>query len=262
MTSSIALTEDDRTTFVRDGVLIRRRLLHGDHLGRAAALIDDWYRNRYRAEDLTAYTNRTFAPELDRHPDLLALFHDGGLADLAEQLLGPALTAPVITAQVQIRLPDAAPQPAKAMHVDGVACPHLDAAELRTFTLIAGVMLCGLPAAEAGALHYLPGGHWRMARHFATNWRVGDGEQTPPDVAAQPGTPLLAEPGDAIVMHHLVPHRVAANTSPVPRTMVYFRVHHHDHDRLALRALRDPWLEYPGLRDLAQHHAPAGPRPL
>ncbi|WP_338933186.1 hypothetical protein WEB32_34360 [Streptomyces netropsis] len=58
------------------------------------------------------------------------------------------------TAQVQIRVLHAAGQPVKEMRVDGVVCPHLEAAELCTFTLIAGVVLSGIPEATAGALHY------------------------------------------------------------------------------------------------------------
>ncbi|WP_424892252.1 phytanoyl-CoA dioxygenase family protein [Streptomyces sp. XH2] len=257
MTSSIPLSGCDRQDFVRDGVLIRRHFAPSSLVQPAADLVDTWYRDRYRATDLSDYTNRTFAPELTEHPALLALYHDSGLARIVDQLLSPAPTIPVATAQVQIRLPDAAPQPAKAMHVDGVACPHHDPAELRTFTLIAGVMLSGIPDADAGALHYLPGGHHRMAAWFSHEWSLGDHAQTPHDVAEQTGTPFLAEPGDAIVMHHLVPHRVGTNTSSTPRTMVYFRVHHHDHHRLALAALRDPWAEYPSLRPLAERQGPA-----
>ncbi|MEU2856103.1 phytanoyl-CoA dioxygenase family protein [Streptomyces syringium] len=257
MSAHIALTEGDRHDFVRDGVLIRRRFVQGARLQQAAALVQDWYRTGFQPQEMRAYTNRTFAPELADHPDLLDLYQGSGLAEVVGQLLHPALPAPVNTVQVQIRVPDAAEQPAKEMHVDGVACPHLDAAELRTFTLIAGVMLSGLPDAAAGALHYLPAGHWRMAEWFSGDWSPGDRAQTPPGIASQPGTPFLAEPGDVIVMHHLVPHRVGANSSPVPRTMAYFRIRHSTHGEHAVEALRDPWLEYPGLRAIAARHSRA-----
>lgn len=233
--------------FVDDGVLIRHGLINGTLLTRAADLVDGWLREAYDAERLTAYTNRSFAPELEEHPDLLALYHDSGIAGLVGQLLHPASCAPVPRAQIQIRLPDGAEQPVKAMHVDGVSCPHLEPSDLRTFTLIVGVVLSGSATADAGALHYLPGGHRRMARYFAEDWVLGQAAQTPRDVDVQDGIPLTAEPGDVIVMHHLVPHRVGTNTSAVPRVMAYFRVSHAEHQRLALNALTDPWLEYPTL---------------
>ncbi|WP_367132931.1 MULTISPECIES: phytanoyl-CoA dioxygenase family protein [Streptomyces] len=257
MPASIALTDSDRHDFVRDGVLVRRRFVQGVRLQQAADLVHDWYRTSFQPHAVTAYTNRTFAPELADHPDLLALYRGSGLAEIVAQLLHPARSAPVNTAQVQIRVPHAAGQPVKEMHVDGVACPHLETAELRTFTLIAGVVLSSIPEATAGALHYLPAGHWRMAEWFSGDWTPGEQAQTPPDVASQPGTPFLAEPGDVIVMHHLVPHRVGVNSSPVPRVMAYFRVHHAEHHVQALEALRDPWLEFPGLRAAARHARPA-----
>ncbi|KAB7835580.1 hypothetical protein [Streptomyces mobaraensis] len=71
--------------------------------------MDTWYHDRYRATGLPDYTNRTFAPELAEHPVLLALYYDSGLAQLVDQLLSPAPATPAATAQVQIRLPDAAP---------------------------------------------------------------------------------------------------------------------------------------------------------
>lgn len=103
------------------------------------------------------------------------------------------------------------------------------------------------PLRTPAALHYVPGGHHRMADYFAADWALGQLAQTPDDIDAQNGTAFIAEPGDVIVMHHLVPHRVGINTSSTPRVMAYFRVHHAQHTDLALRALSDPWLEYPAL---------------
>ncbi|MFE6101278.1 phytanoyl-CoA dioxygenase family protein [Streptomyces laurentii] len=248
----MSLSESERRRFIDDGVLIRRRAVRGPLRTRATVLVDHWLRDAYDPQQLTAYTNRSFAPELEDHPDLLALYHDGPLADLVGQLLHPATCAPVSRAQIQVRLPDGAEQPVKAMHIDGVSCPHLEPSDLRTFTLIVGVVLSGSATDDAGALHYVPGGHHRMARYFAEDWTLGQTAQTPDDVDAQDGTAFTAEPGDVIVMHHLVPHRVGLNHSPEPRVMAYFRVSHAQHPDLALRALTDPWLEYPALADLAR----------
>ncbi|MFI5804447.1 phytanoyl-CoA dioxygenase family protein [Streptomyces sp. NPDC051561] len=238
-------TELDR--FVTDGILIRRAVISGPLLVRAAALVDGWMSTAYDPARLNAYTNRSFAPELEDHPDLLALYDGSGISTLVHQLLHPAKCAPVSRAQIQIRLPYNAAQPVKAMHVDGVSCPHLDASDLNTFTLIVGVVLSGGATADAGALHYVPGGHRRMASYFADEWVRGQAAQTPPDLDAQDGTAFTGEPGDVVVMHHLVPHRVGLNISAVPRVMAYFRVHHTEHERLALGALSDPWLEFPAL---------------
>ncbi|WP_329472532.1 phytanoyl-CoA dioxygenase family protein [Streptomyces sp. NBC_01723] len=245
-------SDDEQSLFVNEGVLIRRGLVHGDVLSRARDLVGGWLTEAYDPAWLTAYTERSFAPELEEHPHLLALYEHSGLAELAEYLLRPSCIAPVTRTQIQIRLPHGAKQPVKAMHVDGVSCPHLEPSDLRTFTFIIGVVLDGSATADAGALHYVPGGHHRMARYFATDWVQGQPAQTPDDIDAQDGTAFTAEPGDVIVMHHLVPHRVGINTSSTPRVMAYFRIQHAQHPDLALAALSNPWLEYPALADRAR----------
>ncbi|MGC4950093.1 phytanoyl-CoA dioxygenase family protein [Streptomyces sp. DT224] len=250
--SRTLLTDDERRRFMTDGVLIWRGLVRGTVLDRARTLVNTWLSEAYDPARLTAYTERSFAPDLEENADVLALYHQSGLADLAGELLQPAVTAPVTRAQIQIRLPHGAEQPVKRMHVDGVSCPHLEPRDLRTFTFIVGVVLDGSASADAGALHYVPGGHHRMADYFANDWVLGQAAQTPDDIDAQDGTALIAKPGDVVVMHHLVPHRVGINTSSTPRTMAYFRVSHAQHSDLALRALSDPWLEYPALAQLAR----------
>ncbi|MFI6692957.1 hypothetical protein ACIBLA_14535 [Streptomyces sp. NPDC050433] len=131
----------------------------------------------------TAYTERSFAPELEEHPDLLALYQRSDLAELAGDLLRPATPAPVTRVQIQIRLPDGVQQP-----VNGRRRSALRARR-----------------------------HHRMADYFATDWVLGQPAQTPDDINAQDGTALTAEPGDVVVMHHLVPHRVGLNLSRTPR---------------------------------------------
>ncbi|WP_371632153.1 phytanoyl-CoA dioxygenase family protein [Streptomyces sp. NBC_01259] len=251
MPSTATWSDAERRRFLHDGVVIHRGLVHGDVLTPARDLVSGWLTEAYDPARLTAYTERSFAPELEEHPDLLALYQRSGLAELAEDLLRPARTAPVTRAQIQIRLPHGTEQPVKSMHVDGVSCPHLEPSDLRTFTFIVGVVLDGSATADAGALHYVPGGHHRMARYFATDWVLGQPAQTPDDIDAQDGTAFTAKRGDVVVMHHLVPHRVGINTSSIPRVMAYFRVHHAQHPDLALPALSDPWLEYPALATLA-----------
>ncbi|MGW4412393.1 phytanoyl-CoA dioxygenase family protein [Nonomuraea sp. NPDC004702] len=247
------LSTADQHTFIRDGLLIRRGLIPGHLLAAAQARIDDWYQHDLNTARIATYTQRTFAPELGNHPDLLGLYTGSDACHLAEALLAPARLAPVTSVQVQIRIPAAAlttTQPVKTMHVDGVACPHLDPRELRTFTLLVGALLSPIETADDGALHYLPGGHHRMARWFAGERADDTVEQVPADVEAEPGVALLGEVGDVIFMHHLVPHRVGDNTSDRPRVMAYFRLSHIDHDQLVLSALTDPWAEYPHLATL------------
>ena len=244
----MTLASDELSTFAVDGVTIKRGFVEPELTGRAATLVSEWYSTAMDQSKLTEYTQRSFAPHLGSHPDVLALFTDSGVSDLVHSLVGDF--APVATTQLQIRVPDAElahEQPEKAMHVDGVACPHLDPGELRTFSLLVGVALSGISDPAGGSLRYIPGGHLSMAEWFRTEWSLGITDQTPPLIDAQQGVPFLAEPGDVLLMHHLVPHAVSRNRTAVPRVMAYFRVSHVDHASRRLDALRDPWLDFPPL---------------
>ncbi|MBB5110521.1 hypothetical protein FHU28_000360 [Micromonospora echinospora] len=244
------LTADDLSTFTNKGAVVKRNFVPTQLIDRATALVTDWYRAGLDQRRLAEFTQRTFAPHLGDHRDLLALFAQSGVAGLAAELLGDV--APVTTTQIQIRVPErdlGQAQPEKAMHVDGVACPHLDPAELRTFSLLVGVVLSDVSDPAGGALRYVIGGHLRMAEWFRTQWSLGVTAQVPPQIDAERGTPLLGEPGDVLLMHHLVPHAVGRNLTAVPRIMAYFRVSHVNHASHRLAALRDPWLDFPPLAE-------------
>ena len=247
------LTAEEKSAFKRDGALVRRGLVPSDRVDRALSLISASYQD-LNAADIPAYNQRTFAPELGNDPDVLALYEETDAAGLCKGLLGDTL--PVTTAQIQIRVPESefpGMQPEKAMHVDGVSCPHLDPRELRTFSLLVGVVLSTVGNAGDGALHYQPGGHHTMADWFRTRWSLGMTEQVPPQVDDRQGVPLLGRPGDVLLMHHLVPHSVGRNLTSFPRVMVYFRVSHPDHPGRRIEALRDPWLDYPSLTTVPPH---------
>lgn len=240
------LSPDDISQFARDGALIKRGLVGPALTARASALITHWYRSSWERARLVDFTQRTFAPELGSHAATLALFAESGVADIVRELVGEF--APVNTTQIQIRIPDADllhAQPEKSMHVDGVACPHLDQAELRTFSMLVGVLLSDITDPDGGALRYVPGGHLKMADWFRTDWHLGTTDQVPPHIDAARGTPLLGECGDVLFMHHLVPHAVGRNRTSIPRVVAYFRVSHVEHATRRVEALRDPWLDYP-----------------
>lgn len=247
------LSELEQDGFRRHGMFIRRRAVPAELIEPARQLVEDWYLNHFDPHRTTEYTQKTFAPELGEHPALLALLAASPALDLAESLLGRI--APVTCAQIQIRIPEthlSTAQPIKSMHVDGVSCPHLDPAELRTFSLLVGVPLSEIADPAGGALHYLPGGHLTMAQWFADQWSLGITEQVPPAIDAHSGTPFLGQAGDVLLMHHLVPHAVGPNHTATPRIMVYFRLSHPDHASRRLHALRSPWLDYPPLKVTAR----------
>jgi hypothetical protein len=245
------LTDTEKAGFKRDGLIIRRGIVAPELIAPATALIDSWYREQMDPDRIADYTQRTFAPHLGNHPALLNLLHASGAIGLAAGLLGEI--SPVTTAQIQIRIPELdlpRAQPDKAMHVDGVSCPHLDPDELRTFSLLVGIPLCDINDPRGGALHYRLGGHLTMSKWFNSQWSLGITEQTPPEVDADTGTPFLGSAGDVLLMHHLVPHAVGRNDTATPRVIAYFRLSHPHHASRRLQALSDPWLDFPTLHDM------------
>merc|ERR1711879_243065 len=65
------------------------------------------------------------------------------------------------------------------------------------------------------------------------------------------GQQILLQPGDAVLLHQKVAHRVGVNTSPNIRYQIYFRLSHVDHG-LKLEdgsLLDDLWTEFEGLKD-------------
>jgi Phytanoyl-CoA dioxygenase (PhyH) len=246
------LSADEKTGFIRDGAIIRRQFIPRPLVESARGVINAWHNSSlFDIGLIERYTQKTFAPELGSDPTLLDVYYSSGIEKLVASLVRPDSIQLVTTAQVQIRLPESqsgGQQPAKALHVDGVACPHLDLCELRTFTLLVGVLLSETVHSEAGALQYLPGAHLEMARWFREKWEPGTKDQIPASLEGWSPAYFCGKPGDIILMHHLVPHAVGANLSTVPRIMIYFRVKHEHHDTQKLASLRDPWLEFPGLR--------------
>ncbi|GAB2494101.1 hypothetical protein GCM10027063_36930 [Promicromonospora xylanilytica] len=239
------LTAEDCGTFKKDGMLVRRNLLTQETIRPARELIDDWCARNMSNDRIEAYTQKTFAPEHGQDPRLLNLFNEPPILEHVKGLLGDYLTP--TTVQIQIRLPEdevSGAQPVKHMHVDGVATPHLAPDELRTFSLLVGVVLSSITDPDAGALRYVEGGHEAMSKWFRDEWSIGMAAQVPEHINTLPGTPFLAEPGDVLFMHHLVPHRVGINTSKDPRVMAYFRVSHTSHAARRVEALRDPWLDF------------------
>lgn len=242
------LDATDLRTFMDNGVIIKRGFVPARLIHRAQSLVMGWYFAEMNQRQLAEYTQRTFAPDLSSHDDMLALFTESGANELVHDLIGDFV--PVSKTQVQIRVPEADlthVQPHKPMHVDGVGCPHLDPAELRTFSLLIGIVLSDISDPEVGALRYIPGGHLRMAEWFRTEWSIGLTDQVPPHLESEHGTSFLGKPGDLLLMHHLVPHAVGHNRTAKPRIMAYFRVSHIDHATRRLEALRDPWLDFPAL---------------
>lgn len=183
-------------------------------------------------------------PDMDaarRSPQVLGLLHDSAeFRSVVAQLLGPAAPLPP-GCQVALRFPNHRNDPSEEQwHIDGMQKPHLS-----PFNLLAGVALSAQLDDNMGNLAVWPGTHGLVhtAVHRARE-RAGvlmhapDGDE-PADKNAQwhGFRPALGggeeqvrlEPGDVVIAHQKLPHRISPNRSPHIRYQVYFRLSSRQH---------------------------------
>ena len=198
-------------------------------------------------------------------PSVLALLYGSGLYGVAQALLGNVTTPKM--AQLALRFPNERKEPPEEQwHIDGMKKHHLS-----PFNLLVGVALSAQPAQDMGNLAVWPGCHVvvheavgraraRQGEDAMAVEVAGDGsvqqataaveeadedEDTEEDGDAWRGerpvlgpnacAQLLLEPGDAVLLHQRLPHRVSPNHSPHVRYMVrsHSRLHMRTHSALA-----------------------------
>jgi len=133
-------------------------------------------------------------------------------------------------------------RPETRYHIDGMGknklCP---------FSLLCGVALSDQSRPEMGNLHVFPGSHLHegLRRYYAE--KIADESQTEDNDSKPPlgaATQVLLQPGDVVIAHQLLGHRVGINTSEAIRYQLYYRVAHQDHNAFKPRIIDDPWVEF------------------
>jgi hypothetical protein len=166
-------------------------------------------------------------------------------------LLGPGNVLPWNSgAQVALRFP-LAPEhgfdvpdvkPGTAYHIDGMGqnklCP---------FSLLCGVALSDQLMPNRGNLHVFPGSHLHedLRKHYLkriNDPEAGEEDETKPNLGKS--TQVLLGPGDVVIAHQLLAHRVGVNTGENIRYQLYYRVSHKDHASFKESILDKPWIEF------------------
>lgn len=123
-------------------------------------------------------------------------------------------------------------------HIDGQHETHMS-----PFQLLVGVALSSQPTEDCGNLHVWPGLHHTVfeatqrtralrgsgaAKLPRTDDKKADVEQMwlgqRPQLSDEACTQVKLEPGDVVLAHQKVPHRIGLNRSPHVRYQVYFRL--------------------------------------
>jgi SAM-dependent methyltransferase len=182
------------------------------------------------------------SPALLHGAALRSLFMDSGIWALVCSIYGAHCAAlPEYFVQVALRFPQEGDElDFKPWHIDNVT-PEI----VRPFGLLVGVFLSASASENSGNLTVYPGGHARLASLFRERGtravhRSVTGRIVTPAVDLAAPVQLLTGAGDVVVMHPLLPHRVAPNLSPHIRSAVYFRIYHSalPYEHSALCALR------------------------
>lgn len=216
----------------------------------SSALVEDALRtiNMALGQGPSAWTieangDHALAPEVRSSSSVMALLYSSGLHGVVEQMLG-SVNSPK-AAQLALRFPnDKRDKADEQWHIDGMKKRHMS-----PFQLLVGVALSAQPTANCGNLAVWPGKH--TVAHEAVK-RARGGEQqyvmsaaegneevadawcgNRPILGENTHEQLMLEPGDVVIAHQRLPHRITPNRSPNIRYMVYFRLSSLDHQPTA-----------------------------
>jgi len=200
--------------------------------------------------DLPVYRSRSFCPELQREPVILDLLRATPVWSLAESLLGEGRIEAVRSGQIALAFPQAEPPAPPYPHLDGLHTPTngVPAGEVRSFTLLIGIVLSDVLRPGAGSLTVWPGSHRLYEAHFRDQGPESLLRGMPPVPLPEP-VEVTGRAGDVVLCHYQLAHAVGANTSPHVRYAVYFRLKSKGHDGRRWECLTDLWKEWPGIRE-------------
>jgi ectoine hydroxylase-related dioxygenase (phytanoyl-CoA dioxygenase family) len=98
-----------------------------------------------------------------------------------------------------------------------------------------------------GNLHVFPKSHLHEGLRKYYKDKINDDDQDEdddgkPDLGES--VQVLLEPGDVVIAHQLLGHRVGVNTSENIRYQLYYRVQHNRHEAFKEQIIDDPWVEF------------------
>jgi hypothetical protein len=244
----VKLTTAQEGELVREGYVRVPDLIPAPRITAALKAINHSVGRGLPPDQVAVYRSRSFCPELQRASVILDLFHETPARGVAESLLGRI--EDVRSGQIALAFPQMEPPAPPYPHLDGLhtATNGVPAGEVRSFTLLVGVILSEVGGAGAGNLTVWPGSHRLYESYFRERGPRSLLDGMPPVTLSDP-VEVTGRPGDVILCHYQLAHAVGANTSPDIRYAVYFRVKSRGHDGRRWDCLTDLWKEWPGIRE-------------
>jgi phytanoyl-CoA dioxygenase PhyH len=245
----VKLNADQREALLRDGYATVPGVVPAARLAAALRAINHSLGQGLPPADLPVFRSRSFCPELQRAPVILDLLRATPAWLLAECLLGEGRVESVRSGQIALAFPQTEAPEAPYPHLDGLHTPTngVPAGEVRSFTLLVGVILSEVTGPGAGNLTVWPGSHRLYESYFRDKGPQSLLGGMPPIALPHP-VEVTGSVGDVVLGHYQLAHAVGANTSPHVRYAVYFRLKSRGHDGRRWECLTDLWKEWPGLR--------------
>jgi len=245
----VKLNSEQQEALLRDGYATVPGVVPAAPLAAALRAINHSLGQGLPPADLPVYRSRSFCPELQRSPVILDLLRATPAWVLAESLLGEGRVEAVRSGQIALAFPQTAAPEAPYPHLDGLHTPTngVPAGEVRSFTLLVGVILSDVTGPRAGNLTVWPGSHRRYESYFRDNGPKSLLAGMPPIALPDP-VEVTGKAGDVVLCHYQLAHAVGTNTSPHVRYAVYFRLKSRGHDGRRWECLTDLWKEWTGLR--------------
>jgi hypothetical protein len=244
----VSLTPAQQTALVREGYVCVPAVVPATRVAAALKAINHSIGRGMPPEQMAVFRSRSFCPELQRAPVVLDLFHETAAHAMAESLLGRV--EKVRSGQIALAFPQVEAPAPPYPHLDGLHTPTngVPAGEVRSFTLLVGVLLSDVAGAGAGNLTVWPGSHRLYEGYFRDHGPRSLLEGMPPVPLPAP-VEVTGGAGDVVLCHYQLAHAVGANTSPHVRYAAYFRVKSRGHDGRRWECLTDLWKEWPGVSE-------------
>ncbi len=251
----------ERQAFYRDGFLQVPGVVPRVMADAALKAINHSIGQGMPAEEMPKIRAQSFCRELQGDPVIADLFNRTPAFALAESLIGEGHIEPVYGAQIALRFPVKADPPTPPIpHLDGMYTPTNGVPEgtIQNFTMLVGVLLSDLRETYSGNFTVWPGTHHQYEQHFRERTPQSLLNGMPPISLPEPKQ-IIGNAGDIVLVHYQLAHSAAPNVSPHVRYAVFFRLTHVNHAAQKWEAMKDIWLEYAGMQEIA---AQEGSRPL
>lgn len=202
--------------------------------------------------DITKFRAQSYCPELQGDPVITDLLYKTPAWGLAESVVGAGNLSPCRGGQIALRFPRVEEPPTRiGCHLDGMYSPTNGVQEgtIANFTLLLGVMLSDVSGPYAGNFTAWPGTHRLYENYFREHGPQSLLQGMPPLELPAPEQ-IVGRAGDIVLCHYQIAHGVAPNVSPHVRYMIFFRLHHVEHEALKWECMTDIWREWDGMREI------------